>query len=292
MVTIGAMPTFLAPDGTRLAYYVDGDGPLLVCLPGGPMRASRYLGDLGGLPARLRVVRLDLRGTGDSATPADPASYRCDRLVGDVEALREQLGVDQVDLLGHSAGANLAMLYASEHPGRVRRLLLVTPSTRAVGIEVTADARRELIALRAGEPPHAEASAAFERVAAGESTDADWGAMAPFFYGRWDEQAQAHSAAGADEVNEEAQEEHIADGAFRPDATKAALAGFDRPVFVLAGELDLNTVPRAAAELAALFPAGELYVQPGAGHYPWLDDADLFASVVTGFLAGAGRTSP
>jgi len=57
----------------------------VVCLPGGPMQDSKYLGDLGGLSARHQLILLDLRGTGASAIPEDTASYRCDHLVGDVE---------------------------------------------------------------------------------------------------------------------------------------------------------------------------------------------------------------
>lgn len=116
------MATFRAPDRTSLAYRTAGDGPPLVCLPGGPMRASAYLGDLGGLAAHRRLVMLDLRGTGESAVPEDTTSYRCDRLVGDVEALREHLGVERVDLLAHCAGANLAAAYVRAYPERVGRL--------------------------------------------------------------------------------------------------------------------------------------------------------------------------
>ncbi|MGW0584743.1 alpha/beta fold hydrolase, partial [Streptomyces sp. NPDC002920] len=50
------MPTFTAPDGTGLAYHLRGEGAPLVVLPGGPMRASAYLGDLGGLTARRRLA--------------------------------------------------------------------------------------------------------------------------------------------------------------------------------------------------------------------------------------------
>lgn len=82
------MPTYSAPDGTRLAYrdLGEGDGDPVVCVPGGPTD-SRYLGDLGGLSGHRRLALADLPGTGRSATPDDPASYRCDRLVGDIEAL-------------------------------------------------------------------------------------------------------------------------------------------------------------------------------------------------------------
>ena len=115
------MAHFLAPDGTRLAYRESGAGPALVCVPGGPMLDSAYFGDLGGLDADRRLVLLDLRGTGDSEVPADPASYRCDRQVADLEALRVHLGLERVELLGHSAGANLVYRYAEAHPDRVQR---------------------------------------------------------------------------------------------------------------------------------------------------------------------------
>src|SRR5580698_9286113 len=118
------MPAFYAADGTELAYHVHGEGIPLVCLPGGPMRASAYLGDLGGLSAHRQLVLLDLRGTGDSAHPADTATYRCDRQVADVEALREALGLDQIDVLAHSAGSSLAALYLTQHPHRVGELVL------------------------------------------------------------------------------------------------------------------------------------------------------------------------
>ncbi|GGY42141.1 hypothetical protein GCM10010384_56240 [Streptomyces djakartensis] len=56
------------------------------------MQDSVYLGNLGGLSAHRTLIRLDLRGTGRSAVPPDPASYRCDRQVADVAALREESG--------------------------------------------------------------------------------------------------------------------------------------------------------------------------------------------------------
>jgi pimeloyl-ACP methyl ester carboxylesterase len=91
------------------------------------MQASAYLGDLGGLSTHRSLVKLDLRGTGESAVPEDAASYRCDRLVDDVEALRAHLGRDRVDVLGHSAGGALAVLYAARHPDRIRRPWLDNP---------------------------------------------------------------------------------------------------------------------------------------------------------------------
>lgn len=276
------MPTFTAPDGTRLAYRSIGAGEPLVCLPGGPMQDSAYLADLGGLSARRRLIVLDLRGTGGSATPADPSSYRADRQLDDVEALREHLGLDRVDLLGHSAGTNLAILYALRHPARVGRLLLIAPSLFAAGIAVPAEMRLDVARLRRDEPWFPAAYAALEAIAAGRG--ADWAAIAPLRHGRWDAATEAYEAAVEPQTNREAAETFAADGVFDPLAVRTGLAAYPGPVLLLAGEFDVNSPPPAVAELAALPGAATLVVQPGAGHHPWRDDPARFADTVTAFL--------
>ena len=278
------MSAFSAFDGTDLAYHLYGDGEPLVCLPGGPMQDSVYLGELGGLSAYRRLVMLDLRGTGRSAVPEDTASYRCDRLVDDVEALREHLGLDRMDLLGHSAGANLAVLYAVRYPERVARLVLVAPSPRAAGIEVTGADRCEVALRREGEPWFGAAFAALEAITAGEARPEHWAAIDPFRYGRWDTAARAHLAAEDAQRNDEAASVFAAEGAFDTDAVRTALGAFGAPVLVVGGEVDLNTPPRAVAEYAGLFPQADLFVQEGAGHYPWLDDAGRFVATTAAFL--------
>lgn len=250
------------------------------------MQDSRYLGNLGGLSARHRLILLDLRGTGGSSLPEDTTSYRCDRLVGDVDALRAHLGLDRINLLGHSAGANLAVLYAAQHPGRVDRLLLITPGLAAVGIAVSASARREVAQLREREVWFPTASAALETIAAGNGTSEDWEAVVPFLNGRWDAAAQAHHAVGVSQRNQEAAAVFGSEGAFDADATRAALATFAAPTLLLAGEFDVNTPPSAAAEFAHLFPDAGLVVLPGAAHTPWLDNADQFVATTAAFLAG------
>lgn len=278
------MPVFSARDGTDLAYHVYGEGIPVICLPGGPMQDSGYLDELGGLSAHRQLILLDPRGTGQSGSPDDAGSYRCDRLVDDVEALREHLGLDQLDLLAHSGGTNLAVLYVVRHPERVRKLVLANPSTFAVGIAATAEERLEIARLRKDEPWFGAAFAALEAVVAGQAADNSRKAIAPFFYGRWDAAAQAHQAAQDGHRNEEAAAAFGAEGAFDPDATRAALSSFNAPVLLVAGEVDLNSVPSVVAEFADVFPNGELVVVPGAGHFPWLDDAERFVATTATFL--------
>lgn len=248
------------------------------------MQASAYLGDLGGLSEHRSLVLLDLRGTGASAVPADPASYRCDRLVDDVEALRLHLGLDRIDLLGHSAGATVALLYAARHLDRVGRLALITPSPLVVGVEVTDQDRRQVAELRRREAWFPDAFAALERIWSGEATDADWKAIAPFTYGRWDAVAQAQLAREASEKNADAAAVYYSADALDPQGTRASLARLRVPVLLVAGEYDVALPPKCAAEYAGLFPQAEFAVQPGGGHYPWLDDPERFVRTLAEFL--------
>jgi proline iminopeptidase len=107
-------------------------------------------------------------------------SKRCVRISG-----------DRVDLLGHSAGGTLALLYAARYPDRV-------------GLEITDADRRQVAELRRGEAWFPDAVAALERIWSGDATAADWTAIAPLTYGRWDAVTQAHLAREASQTNADA----------------------------------------------------------------------------------------
>jgi pimeloyl-ACP methyl ester carboxylesterase len=278
------VPGFASYDGTEIGYRVAGDGPPLVCLPGGPGRAAEYLGDLGGLDRSRRLILPDIRGVGLSADPADPATFRVDRLVGDVESLRAHLGLERVDLLAHSAGAILATLYAAAYPQRLSRLVLVTPGLAAVGVDTPEDQVQAVLTRRQAEPWYPAAVAALQRMMAGELTIDAYRASRPLFYGRWDEAAQAHAAVGISERHQAARDGYFADAALDPTATRAALKELDARVLLYAGDLDALVTPAAVREAAAAFNDAAVVVQPGAGHFPWLDDPAAFSAAITQFL--------
>ena len=283
------MDTFPSPDGTLLAVHEVGSGNPLVCLPGGPMKASAYLGDLGGLSAHRSLRLLDLRGTGDSHAPADATSYQVGRQVGDLEALRSHLGLERMDLLAHSAGAALALQYATQNPERIGRIVLICPTPKAVGLEVTDEERRETAELRRDEPWFPGAFSAFERIWAGQPTDEDWDAITPFLNGRWDAARHAQAAEEDSLMNMSGATEYYAAGAVDAEGVRSALAQLDAAVLVVAGQFDVALPPARAAEYAELFPQGRLFVTSEAGHSPWLDDPRRFVDEVVGFLDAPSR---
>lgn len=270
------MERFASYDATMLAIRVIGEAerPLL-CVPGGPGRAADYLGDLGGLDG---LVVLHNRGTEGSDRPEDKESYHADRLALDVEALRVHLGLSQLDLLGHSAGAGIAMVYAARYPERIRRLILVTPGLRAAGFELTGEQWLSNVQIRRDEPW-------FEQALAAARDDGPRESYAHFMYGRWDEAARAHSRAGVRDA-EAAEGYFSTDWAAVARSTMSGLSGMRAPVLVVAGELDPGPTPAMAGRLVKMLPHGQLAIQSKAGHFPWIDDPHTFSRVIRQFLDG------
>lgn len=284
------MSEFASYDGTRLAYRRVGEGRLLLCVPGGPGRASEYLEDLGGLHRDRTLVLLDNRGTGKSATPSDPETLRFDRLAGDLEALRVHLGEERVDVLAHSAGAVVAQVWAASHPDRVRNLVLVTPSDLLQG-----GTREDLDSIRAarkGEPWYEDAIEAVHALAITPSDRAQplWRRVRPFFYGNWDERTRTHAMSVETQSNAVAERgwgEGAAD--VELESILSGLAQVEAPVLVVGGEHDAITGLLSVKGVARSFPNARMHVVSGAGHFPWIDQPGPFADAVRAFLAGAGR---
>lgn len=253
--------------GLWVAYRRRGSGPLLVCVPGGPGRAAAYLGDLGGLDRDFTLVTIDLPGTGGARAPSDPSGYELPALADAVQAVVADLGSGPVALLGHSAGVLTATLWATRAPERVRRLVLLAPGGRQIGL--TYDDAEAVRASRSAEPWYADAV----------STD-DW---TPFFYGRWDDAARRHAAA-EDEERSIPGTEGFGLGGVEPAEFRAALARLDVPALVVGGTLDpLGTA--ISRHWAQLLPRASLATVPGVAHYPWLDDAQAVRRTVTAFLS-------
>jgi pimeloyl-ACP methyl ester carboxylesterase len=115
------------PEG-RIAYDVQGSGPLVVLVPGmGDLRAGyRFLAPQL-IAAGYRVATADLRGHGDSDTTF--SSYGDPETAGDIDALIDELGGTAV-VGGNSLAAGAAVIVAAEHPDKVTGLVLLGPFVR------------------------------------------------------------------------------------------------------------------------------------------------------------------
>lgn len=279
-----AVRTVTARDGTRLSVHRRGAGEPLLCLPGGPGRASAYLGDLGGLDSDRTLLLLDSRGSGRSELPADRASLQFTRLPDDVEDVRADLNLGDVDVLGHSAGCPVALLYAVAHPDRVRSLVLVTPSGRPFGWDP--DDLDTIRATRADEPWYAgaaEAQAALESASPRLRGELERETR-PFWYGRWDERTQAHAASADEQMSLRAAAGYVPGPDYDPVAARDSLKGVTAPVLVVVGERDALTGASVGRRFAELLPNADVAVVPRAGHFPWVDEPAAFREVVVNFL--------
>ncbi len=113
-----------AADGVPAVYLHGG--------PGGTLGTGSYRAKFD--PSRFRVVGFDQRGCGRSrphvtAPGYDLALNTTPHLIGDVETLREDLGVERWLVNGVSWGSTLALAYAQAHPERVLGVVMMAVTT-------------------------------------------------------------------------------------------------------------------------------------------------------------------
>ncbi|GAA3769204.1 alpha/beta fold hydrolase [Streptomyces coacervatus] len=121
----------LEVDGAALTYDDegprDGDGVPLVFIHGWTANRHRWDHQMAHFAKTRRVIRLDLRGHGESSG----AGVRTiAELAADVLALLDHLEVERAVLVGHSMGGMIAQTITLDHPGRVERLVLVDSIAR------------------------------------------------------------------------------------------------------------------------------------------------------------------
>jgi 3-oxoadipate enol-lactonase len=103
-----------------------GEGPPVVLLHGlSATRRNVVQGSRALVKRGYRLISYDARGHG--ASDAAPG-YGYPELVGDLEAVLDELELERSALVGSSMGAATAMAFALEHPERVPALVQITPA--------------------------------------------------------------------------------------------------------------------------------------------------------------------
>ncbi|TQJ46975.1 alpha/beta hydrolase [Streptomyces sp. NBC_00080] len=116
----------LEVDGAALTYDDegprDGDGVPLVFVHGWTANRHRWDHQVAHFAERRRVIRLDLRGHGESSGAGVKTVAE---LATDLLALLDHLEIERFVLIGHSMGGMISQTVALSHPERVERMVLV-----------------------------------------------------------------------------------------------------------------------------------------------------------------------
>jgi proline iminopeptidase len=283
------VPSLRTDDGRTLSWRELGSGPPLLCHPGGPGCSSLYFGELPDLAARRTLLLLDPRGTGDSDRPADPSAYDLEDYAADIEAVRERLGLERIDVLGHSHGGFVAMAWAGMHPERVDRLILAGTAPRFT--DVIRGLRMERVASHRGRPYFEDALAALQDQQAGHyATDDELLALyeraAPLLAPLGEDIAPIADAFRAAGINADALK-HFNERIAGTMDLRPLLWRIDAPTLVIAGDRDPFGGP-TVDEIAVALPNPTVVTVPGGDHFVFLepDGRAPWSRAVLEFLAG------
>jgi pimeloyl-ACP methyl ester carboxylesterase len=265
------MPSLTTADGRVVSWRERGSGPPLLVHPGGPGMSSRYFGELPELTSERTVLLMDPRGTGDSARPSDPSAYGLQDYARDIEAVRDEVGADRVDLLGHSHGGFVAINWAGNHPDRVGRLVLANTTPRFTdGIRAR---REQRIESHRGRPYFERALASLEARRAERYSNEE--ELAELLIDDWRlqidpsvdyepiEAAVRSAGANGDALH------HFNNQIAGEMDQRSMLERIDAPTLVVAAELDPFSA--SAEETAERLPNSTLVSLPGADHFAFLE---------------------
>lgn len=277
-------------DGVRLTYSVagvpaGGHAPV-VFLHGGPgYNSHSFAVQAGpGLEPALPMVYLDQRGAGRSERPWTQ-DYSMDRLVADLEALRQHWAAPTLRLIGHSFGGALALEYAARYPERVERIVLVGPLSDA---SASMDGWVDRLAAWAPDV-WAEAQTlpgpAADRIMA---ATARAGGQAFFTRMQFPDSVLSVELAALDAASGLRNTGELSGALFREGLAQYRFTATDRvtmPVLVIGGPFDYAIGLGTMEDLSTRLPLGSIVTYDGAGHFPYLDAPDRFSRDVTTFLA-------
>lgn len=252
----------------RIAYDVQGAGPLVVLVPGmGELRSTyRFLAPALAA-AGYTVATTDLRGHGDSDTSF--SAYGDVATASDITALVTELGGAAV-IVGNSLAAGASVIVAAESPASVTGLVLLGPFVR-------------------NPPANAVMKALFRVMMTPLWIAPTWKSYLPTL------------TAGAKPADFEQYRDSVVAALKRPgyarafslttrqtdhDPAEARLADVTAPVLVIMGERDPDFAdPAAEARWIGETLHGDVVMVPEAGHYPQSQQPEITADAVLAFLA-------
>ena len=118
------MPMVTLSTGINMFYEITGDGPPLLLIMGTAADHTTWSSQVAAYKSDFTVITYDARGTGQSSSPTDPATYSMKVLADDAAALLKTINVDSAHISGLSLGSATAQEFAIHYPQMVRSLQL------------------------------------------------------------------------------------------------------------------------------------------------------------------------
>jgi proline iminopeptidase len=279
-----ATSTFIPVDDIQLHTTVVGDGTPLVVVHGAVGLGASYMRDLDRWADAFQLVYYDQRGSGDTPL-GDLAKVSFAGAIDDLDGLRAALGIDRVNLVGHSAGAILAAMYAGTHPESTSSLVLLNPAP-PLNPQLQQVQAREMAARRT--PQDDATKKALEESSELQARDPQTlqrhtlNTFIPFFRDRATIETVQLGFTGliAPDVQAVGARMFGSIGALDPMRTLAAI---ECPTLVVHSELDPVPVAWAHA-LVETIPGADYVILDGASHFAHVEDAKQLAGAALPWL--------
>ncbi len=131
----------------EMAYWDIGEGDRTFVLVHGYTGSKLdFVSHVDALGNFGRTLLIDQRGHGETSNPGSADEYSYEGLGADLDAFLDAMGLDQVDLLGHSLGGMMAMRYTLAHPERVASLILMDTGPYPMPAQLDRAARTRMVA--------------------------------------------------------------------------------------------------------------------------------------------------
>jgi len=124
---------FLELADVSLYYQIFGSGLPLVMLHGNRQSHKAFDTQARILSQGYQVILVDSRGHGRSDMGQKRLTIT--QMAHDLEAMRQQLGLERLILFGYSDGGNVALRYASAHPDHTLAIIAISPNARFSGLK-------------------------------------------------------------------------------------------------------------------------------------------------------------
>jgi pimeloyl-ACP methyl ester carboxylesterase len=237
--------TYADVGGVQTWYAEHSTGDPLVLLHGAFTDASEFGATIPALAERFRLFTPERRGHGHTPDVPGPISY--DLMAADTAAFLDELGIGRSHLVGHSDGANVALLVALSRPDLVGRLVLISANFHHDGLAADLD---------------------LSDLAANDYLADAYGQVSP--------DGRGHFPVIADKIYRMATTE--------PTLDESDLARVAARTLVMAGDDDMISAEHTL-RLYRGIPDSELAVVPGTSHALIIEKPDLCNRIILDFLA-------